>query len=232
MVMMLPRELEARAQQNRQNASHSTGPVTENGKRAVSFNSTKHNLTSSGIDRAALPGEESQFDRFCRELRAELAPVGPTETALADDICADRWRLRRARQMEQALFAEIERESGDPAGPAAAKAKAWIDSSKGLQRLALYANRLQRAIEKGAAALEARQAHRKAAEAKALEEAILLTQYSELEGKTYEPGNDFLPSCAHGGFVYSRDEIVSRISRKRRLEEAKSLFAPEVAKAA
>jgi hypothetical protein len=230
--MMLPRELEARAQQNRQNASHSTGPVTDAGKHAVSFNSTKHNLTSTGIERAALPGEESQFEQFCLELRAELAPAGPTESSLAGDICADRWRLRRARQMEHALFAEIERESNDPAGPSAAKAKAWIDASKGLQRLATYANRLQRAIDKSTTALEARQAKRKAAEAKAREEAILLTEYAEFDGKTYEPGNDFVPAAAYGGFVYSRDEIKYLIGRRRRLEEAESLFASEAAKAA
>jgi hypothetical protein len=230
--MMMPRDLEARAQQNKLNASHSSGPVTDAGKRTVSFNSTKHNLTSTGKDRAALPGEESRFEQFCRELREALGPVGPIEGALADDICSDRWRLRRARAMEQALFVGIERESEDPAGPSAAKAKAWVDAAKGLQRLALYATRLQRAIDKNTAALEAKQAQRKTAEAKAREEAILLTQYAELEGKTYEPGADFLPASAHGGFVYSRDEIVAFIARNRRLEEAKALFAPEAAKAA
>ena len=229
--MMLPRELEARAearaQQNRLNASHSTGPVTAAGKQAVSLNSTKHNLTSSGKDRAALAGEESAFEQFCRELHAELAPVGPIEGALADDICGDRWRLRRARRMENALFAKIESERDPRVDSATAQAEAFIDAQKGLQRISLYANRLQRAITRNTAALETKQAQRKAAAAKAREEAILLTQYAELEGKPYDPGQDFSPAAEYGGFIYSGDEIAAAVDRARRLDEAKTLFPPQ-----
>jgi hypothetical protein len=217
--MMTPRNFDPES--TRGLISRATGPTSEAGKHIISFNSTKHNLTSTGKDRAALPGEEDAFEQFCSEMRHALAPVGVMEGALADDIAADRFRVRRARKMEHALFAKIERESRDAADAPTAKAEAWIDASKGLQRLALYANRLQRAIEKNTVRLEAMQTERKAAEAKAREEAILLTRHAESKGETYDPGRDFTPASDHGGFVYSRDEIVASIGRSRRLEEAK-----------
>lgn len=229
--MMLPRNIEsAAAAQTR--SGHATGPVTDAGKHAVSFNSTKHNLTSVGVDRAALPGEEPEFKQFCREIREALAPVGPLEGALADDIAGDRWRLRRARNMENALFEKIERESNGSVSPSTAKAEAWIDEKRGLQRMAVYAARLQRSVEKNSAKLEAMQAERKAAQADAREEAVLLTQLADLESKIYEPGGDFLPASDYGGFVYSGSEIRALIDRNRRLTDAKSLFTEVAAKAA
>lgn len=217
--MMMPRNFDPES--TRGLVKHASGPVTEAGKHAVSFNSTKHNLTSTGKDRAALPGEETEFEQFCREMRQALMAVGIAEETLADDISADRFRLRRARRMEHSLFAKIERENNGAVDASTAKAEAFIDSAKGLQRIALYANRLSRSIEKNTQRLEALQAARKAAEAKALEEAILLTQHAESKGETYEPGRDFLPASEHGWFVYSRDEIVAAIDRGRRLNEAK-----------
>ena len=146
------------------------------------------------------------------------------EETLAHDIAADRWRLRRARAMENALFAKLERESG-AATPAAAQADAWVDASTGLQRLALYANRIQRAIERNTARLEALQSERKAAFAAAQEEAVLLTQLAESKGETYDPAPDFPPSEPCGGFVYSAAEIHRLIARSNRLDVAKTRFS-------
>jgi hypothetical protein len=129
--------------------------------------------------------------------------------------------VRCGRRTEHALFAKIERENNGAVDASTAKAEAFIDSAKGLQRIALYANRLSRSIEKSTQRLESLQTARKAAEAKAREEAILLTQHAESKGETYDPGRDFLPASEHGWFVYSRDEIMAAISRARRLEAAK-----------
>ncbi len=219
--MMLPRNFES----NRANAQSSTGPTSAAGKQTVSQNALKHGL--SGRVHAALPGEEEPFARYCRELREALAPVGIIEEDLAQDIAADRWRLKRAHAMENALFAQIEREQAGELAPASAHAQAWTDPSKGLQRIALYAGRIQRAIEKNTAALEARQAKRKAAYEKAQEEAILLTQLAESKGEAYDSAADFPPSADIGGFVYSAPEIAAVIARARRLEEAKIRFAPD-----
>jgi hypothetical protein len=154
-----------------------------------------------------------------------LAPVGIVERSLAQDIAGDRWRLSRARKMENALFHQIEREQAGELDPAAAQAQAWIDASKGLQRIAGYAKSLQRNVEKNTAALEALQAKRKAAHSQAQEEAVLLTQLAEANGETYNPAPDFPSTGAPGEFVYSAPEIKRLIARASRLGDAKILFA-------
>ncbi len=204
---------------NRANAQKSTGPVTEAGKQTVSQNALRHGL--SGSVHAALPGEQKTFARHCLAMREALAPIGLIEEELVEDIAADRWRLKRARVMENALFTQIEQEQSGKPG-AVAQAEAWVDASKGLQRLALYVNRIQRAIEKNTAKLEALQAARKAAHAQALEEAILLTELAQSKNEPYDPAPDFPPSAHPAGFVYSAPEIARQISRRARLEEAQS----------
>ncbi len=211
--MMLPRNFES----NRANAQKSTGPVTEAGKQTVSQNAVVHGL--AGRKHVALAGEEEPFRQHCRALLEALAPVGAIEEALAQDIAEDRWRLIRARAMENALFARIAQEQSDLT-PAAALVEAWIDPAKGLQRIALYANRIQRAIEKNTIRLEGLQSQRKAAYEKAQEEAVLLTQLAQSKGETYDPAPDFPPPAFQGGFVYAPSEIARLISRRARLEEA------------
>jgi hypothetical protein len=88
-------------------------------------------------------------------------------------------------------------------------ADAWLDASQGLKSVALYANRLQRAVEKNTAHLEALQAKRKAAHAQTQEEAMLLTQLAEANGETYNPAPDFPSTGAAGEFVYVRQESLA-----------------------
>jgi hypothetical protein len=221
--MMLPRNFET----TRANAqSSSTGPTSETGKHIVSQNSLKHGLTAR--KHACLPGEEEPYELHCREIREALAPVGAIEEALAHDIAGDRWRLIRARAMENALFAKFEFDSTAP-DRATANAEAWIDASKGLQRLAGYARNLQRAVERNSAALEALQVKRKAAHEQARQEAILLTQLAESKGQTYDPAPDFPSTGSAAEFVYSAAEIARFINRANRLDEAKSRCAQAAA---
>ncbi len=207
---------------NRANAELSTGPVTEAGKETVSRNALKHGL--SGATHAALPGEESALEKHCEGYREAYAPIGAPEHDLVRNLAENHWRLKRAHAMETALFFQLEL-AGDLEAPAA-HAEAFIDPVKGLQRIALYAARIQRAIEKNAAELKAMQDARKAAHALAREEAILLTQLAQMQGKTIEPERDFPADESLGGFVYSASEIARLIDRARRLEEANARFRP------
>ena len=214
--MMAPRNFE----------NKSTGPTSAAGKVIVSKNALVHGL--SGRTHACLPGEEGPFEQFCREYIAALAPIGIIEESVAGDIVGDRWRLRRARAMENALFSRIANEKPDPLDPAALAAPGRCLARrlpKGLKSVAGYANRLQRAVEKNTAYLEALQAKRKAAHAQAQEEAILLTQLAEANSETYNPAPDFPSTGAAGEFVYSAPEIARLIARAGRLGDAKILFA-------
>ncbi len=231
--MMLPRNFESvRAEQNRANAAHSTGPVTPAGKQTSSGNAVKHGL--SGKAHACLPGEREAFEKHVQSYLDHLAPAGPQERDLAVGLAENYWRLRRAHAMESALFEQVvleKLEEEKDAHPASAHAQAWVDATKGLQRLALYAIRIQRAIDKDSAELKSLQAERKAAFAQAQEEAILLTRLAQSKGQTFDPAPHFPvgqnpAGQNHGGFVYSSAEIARIMLHTRRLEEARQLLNP------
>ncbi len=203
----------------------STGPRTESGKRRVSFNAFKHGLTSKV--HVHTPEESEAFRAHCQAYLAELAPVGIQETDAVQSIAEDQWRLKRARSIENSIFAAGinvhagETESGDEEiDNALAEGKTWVEQSKFLALITLYEQRINRAIEKNTAALRALQTARREAHAQAEQEAIMLTEYAEQQGETYNPGDDFLPASEHGQFVYSPAKIARILDRKFRLHQA------------
>ncbi len=87
---------------NRGNAKKSTGPRTAAGKAASRLNALKHGLLAESVVVRGHKIRESvpQFQRLCHELYASLAPDGPLEEILVDEIAAVSWRLRRLRRAE------------------------------------------------------------------------------------------------------------------------------------
>lgn len=87
---------------NRQNALHSTGPKTTEGKNAVRFNAVKHGLLSREI---LLPDEDPEIlTGLSERLRAELQPVGELEELLLDRIVTAVWRLGRLGRVEASIL--------------------------------------------------------------------------------------------------------------------------------
>jgi hypothetical protein len=87
---------------NRLNAQQSTGPGTAEGKARVSLNAVKHGLTARQV---VLPSENpDEFDSFRADLLNSLNPQGGLESALAEKIIADGWRLRRIPTLEVSFF--------------------------------------------------------------------------------------------------------------------------------
>ena len=216
---------EAKIAANKTNSLSSTGRVTETGKETVSANALKHGLASAG-KHAILPGERAEYEKLLAEFLAHYRPVGPEENRLTVNIAENTIRSRRAHAMEAALFEQAILEKEDGVDPASAQAQAWIDSTKGLQRIALYAHRIERAITKDSAKLEALQSARKASYAKAQEEAILLAKLARAKGNAFDPATHFSSDGDFGGFVYSDHELAQVITRANRLEEARARFTP------
>ena len=226
---------EQRAVINQQNATHSTGPVTESGKATVSGNATRHGL--AGKSHAVLKGEEDAFAKHLAGFRETYNPQSAPEESLVKTLAENFWRLERAHRMESAAFqrafAEALEESPD-AIAAVAHAAAFSDPQKDLRNITLYAARIQRAIEKTTAQLKSLQDERKTAYAKAEEEAILLTHLANTHKKVSEAAAYFNDGAAgaegvapnRGGFVYSFDRIKAKIIRQGRLDEARARFAP------
>lgn len=84
---------------NRENARHSTGPKSPEGKSRAARNRASHMLTTAG--HAILPGEDpAAFDRLKQALLDELEPCGEIESHLVDEMAHSQWKLRRAEAME------------------------------------------------------------------------------------------------------------------------------------
>ena len=95
---------EAQTLANRRNALKSTGPHSAEGRAAVSQNAVKHGL----LTRRDVISSESQadFDLYRGQILAELDPVSPMESMLAERIVSLSWRLKRVcRIQNQAIDA-------------------------------------------------------------------------------------------------------------------------------
>jgi hypothetical protein len=92
----------ARAEINRANAQHSTGPRTSEGKLASSRNSLRHGLASAQL---IIPGEDPvAFDALLAALMDEHQPANPTEDILVQEIARSYWLTQRAIRFQNQCF--------------------------------------------------------------------------------------------------------------------------------
>jgi hypothetical protein len=137
---------EKQIQANRANAKRSTGPITEEGKKASSQNALRHGQLSSCV---VLKSECAPlFDDLMDSLIAEFQPATPNESALIETMAVARWKLSRNWIMHTALL-ELETTKVDPStGSApvitAVAFKNLADSSHSLHLLHRYEVSLDR----------------------------------------------------------------------------------------
>jgi len=87
---------------NRDNARHSTGPKTPEGKARSSANAIRHGLLARQI---VLPIEDrAQYLELLAALEAEHQPEGPLETYLVHQMASAQWRLQRLTRIETGFF--------------------------------------------------------------------------------------------------------------------------------
>ncbi|MFN7921320.1 MAG: hypothetical protein U0Q16_14560 [Bryobacteraceae bacterium] len=91
----------AQAKANRENAQHSTGPRSAEGKSRSASNSLRHGLCAKHL--IVLPGEQEHLDHLSAALRAELDPQTPLEEIFFDDILRARWNIFRCARAEEDL---------------------------------------------------------------------------------------------------------------------------------
>src|SRR5438046_1245797 len=95
--MLTDRKIEA----NRQNAQHSTGPTTPEGRAAVRLNGLKHGLCAATI---VVPGEDpAEFEALLEAYRAEYQPATPSAEFLVRQVAMADWRLLRLHRLEVAF---------------------------------------------------------------------------------------------------------------------------------
>jgi hypothetical protein len=217
---------EAKLQANRRNGALSHGPTSVEGKRRSSLNGYRNGLNGQIV--CSTPEELAAFQSFCSEIQTELAPVGAIERFYAKSVAENMYRLEKARSLEMGMFANGHREhvdemqSGHPeADTAMAASRTFLEQANAFKLLSGYESKIMRALEKHQAQLKTLQAERKAAYEKAVEQATLFVELAEAMDETYEPGEDFEPASAYGGFAFSEDEILRRRERTAHLRAAR-----------
>jgi hypothetical protein len=143
----------AQIQANRANAQKSTGPRTPEGKETASQNAVTHGLLArEGIIRGE---DEEQYREHAETLMTQLSALSPLEEILADRIIDLTWRLKRAAQDQDAVFAalyekqEAAQESQEPGGDAATLGRMLVadfTQEAVLERLQRYERRIESSL--------------------------------------------------------------------------------------
>ena len=100
----------AQQQANKQNAQHSTGPRTDEGKQRTSQNALKHGLYATD---PLIRGEDpDDFYRHGAELEYQLRPANAVEEDLVEQIIDITWRLKRCVECQQVVHRKHESGEG------------------------------------------------------------------------------------------------------------------------
>src|SRR5258708_2875161 len=91
-----------RAEINRANAQHSTGPKTPEGKQRSSQNALRHGLTGQLV---VMPDEDLQaYQHHLASFIDEYDPQGAAEDHLVQSLADVSWRLNRVAALETNLL--------------------------------------------------------------------------------------------------------------------------------
>ena len=89
-------------QANRQNAQHSTGPATPEGKAAVRLNALTYGLRARQL---ILPGEDpEEYKQLWADLEAEWQPQTRTERLHLEQMATSQWLVARLAKSERRVY--------------------------------------------------------------------------------------------------------------------------------
>jgi hypothetical protein len=202
-----------RAEINRANAQHSTGPKTAEGKKQSSLNALRHGLTGQIV---VMPAED--LDAYRSHLKSfadQYNPQDVTEANLVQALADCSWRLNRVAAMETNLLTLGIASGSGPLLDApqqiqdAMSIVAALESqSKALSNLSMHSQRLSRQFERTVTLLRDLQKTRRAQEKKDLDSLVDIIKMYKSKGKTYDPSAD--------GFVFSDQQIKESIRARNR----------------
>jgi hypothetical protein len=201
---------EAQLKANRENAKHSTGPTSSEGKRKVALNPLTHGFAGQTV---LIPAhEEDAYTKHFKDFRAEYKPKGPTEQFLVQSLAEISWSAQQIRAQITNLLSlggakcEPMLVSGnDQVDFAIAQATALEANMRKIELLGIYEQRKMRAFSNAQKELVALQTTRKAAEQEELEEAC---EYRLVTPGDWNPADD--------GFACSLTEVDRYIKVNRR----------------
>ncbi|MGJ5818760.1 SEC-C domain-containing protein [Paludibaculum fermentans] len=87
---------------NRNNAQHSTGPRSDQGKARSARNNFRHGFRSQSV---LLPGDDpAEYEELLAELTSHFDAQGLTEERYVREMADAEWRLRRVRAHQEVLL--------------------------------------------------------------------------------------------------------------------------------
>ena len=183
-----------RAEINRANAQHSTGPKTPEGKHRSSLNALRHGLTGQII---VLPGDDLEaYQRHVDSYVNQCKPKGAIEAQLVQTLADTAWRLNRVSALENNLLTlgmvrvpDQLTEAPEQVQQSLSIAASLESETRALANLSLHGQRLSRQFEKTLALLKELQDERRPEEQYHLNRAANLVQMHELEGEPYDPAD-------------------------------------------
>ena len=96
---------------NRENAQHSTGPRTPEGKKRSSLNATRHGLSGQVV---VMPYEDLQaYNAFVDRYLKGLNPKTEPEKQVAFDMANTVWKLNRSSSIENGIYAMGHHDNAD-----------------------------------------------------------------------------------------------------------------------
>ena len=163
------RALEDRAVRNRENAQHSTGPRTAEGKQKVRLNAVKHGATSKQV---LLPGESpAAFDTLSNHLASLYDPQTEHERDILHTIRDLKWKIQRLDRFEDSFMFTVHAEAlaavddtyADPDGEALddrtryvlAEGKSYKENRTTLNQLHRHGRTLRREMRESETFLQA-----------------------------------------------------------------------------
>ena len=186
----------SRAEINRANSQHSTGPRTDDGKSRSSMNALTHGLTAAD---PVLPNEDrAAYDKLVQDFLDEYQPQTATETRLTRELAAVSWRLDRIPGLETTMFSN----ATDPA-----------QLEKSIRTISGYSDRLHRQFFQALDRLRALQAERIEEHQRDLIACAAVYKHHQSKNLPYSPADD--------GFVFSNDQVEAFLATKTREGMAK-----------
>ncbi len=205
-------QFENRAITNRENARHSTGPRTAEGKSVSSQNAVKTALTGRTVLLAT--DDADLYESHTAAFRAEWAPTGQRETILVQSVADNAWRIERIAGLEAAIYAKGRAffANSYPEEPAAIRRQLieldiYQGNERELRNLALYESRLRRQRDRDIAELRFLQAERRRIEEEQKELAAHAWRQAKADGAAFDP--------AALGFVFSTAEIEAFVALRK-----------------
>ena len=193
-----------RTETNRENAQHSTGPKTPEGKKKSALNALRHGLTGQVV---VMPTEDLVlYQSHLNTFEEEYEPKGATEQHLTQALADTSWRLNRVAALETNLLSLAA--TGDPLVDALGIAASLEAQCKALSNLSMHSQRLSRQFERTVIQLRALQSVRQAKEKKDLKHLLDIQEMCESRGETYDHSED--------GFVFTDHQMNLAVQARNR----------------